>query len=44
MLNPAFRTQPIREGVDLNNTIKKKWKRGNYTEASGRDLDVGEVV
>jgi hypothetical protein len=25
-LNPAFRTQPIREGIDFNNTIKKNGK------------------
>jgi hypothetical protein len=41
-LNPASGTQPIREGVDLQNTIKNR-KGDNFTEATRRDWDVKEL-
>jgi len=39
----VFSTQPTREGIGLQN-IMKSIKGGNFTEAAGRDCDVGSVV
>jgi len=39
----VFSTQPTREGVGLQNTMKNI-KGGNFTEAIGRDSDVEGVV
>jgi hypothetical protein len=39
----VFSTQPIREGVGLQNNMKNI-KGGNFTEATGRDCGVEGVV
>jgi hypothetical protein len=39
----VFSTQPIREGIGLQNTMKNT-KGGNVTQATGRDCDVEGVV
>jgi hypothetical protein len=39
----VFSTQPIREAVGLQNTMKNR-KGGNFTKAAGRDCDLEGVV
>ena len=43
IINPTFRTQAIREGIGLQNTIKLK-KGENFREAARKDWDVGELT
>jgi hypothetical protein len=44
-LNPAFRTQPIREGESRPSQYHKNREGTNFTEAPPRrDLDAGGIV